>query len=116
MPTPANNDVLVRVRASSVCFADRRLRPRRPILGVDVREFATRYPEQVAGLVLVDPASVEHASEFRSALDEIGIGEDGRRAYLNFLRTVAKGFPPGLGPSSTCLPKRPRKTSLVAVV
>ena len=47
-PTPANNEVLIRVRASSVCFGDRMLRsgpffirllsgfrPRRPILGVD---------------------------------------------------------------------------------
>jgi NADPH:quinone reductase-like Zn-dependent oxidoreductase len=48
-PTPANDEVLVRVRASSVCFGDRMLRsgpflirllsgfrPRRPILGVDL--------------------------------------------------------------------------------
>src|SRR5687767_15594899 len=48
-PTPADNEVLVRVRASSVCFGDRifrsgpllirllsRFRPRHPILGVDL--------------------------------------------------------------------------------
>ena len=48
-PTPADNEVLVRVRASSVCFGDRILRsgpllirllsgfrPRHPILGVDL--------------------------------------------------------------------------------
>jgi NADPH:quinone reductase-like Zn-dependent oxidoreductase len=48
-PTPADNEVLVRVRASSVCFGDRMLRsgpllvrllsgfrPRHPILGVDL--------------------------------------------------------------------------------
>jgi len=48
-PTPTDNEVLVRVRASSVCFGDRILRsgpflirlmsgfrPRHPILGVDL--------------------------------------------------------------------------------
>src|SRR6187401_1413342 len=76
-PTPADNEVLVRVRASSVCFGDRMLRsgpllirllsgfrPRHQILGVDL---AGTVETVGPGVTRFAPGDAVHGARARSS-------------------------------------------------
>lgn len=64
--------------------------------GLLVREFAIRHGSEVAGMVLVDPTSPTRASDLRAALDEIGAGAAGYRAYRRMQLGPRTGVPPGV--------------------
>lgn len=89
-PTPANNEVLVRVRASSVCFGDRTLRrgpffirllsgfrPRRPILGVDLAGTVEAVGPDVTRFAPGDAVYGARGDKFAAHAEFACVAEDG---------------------------------------
>ena len=89
-PTPADNEVLVRVRASSVCFGDRifrsgplliRLlsgfRPRHPILGVDLAGTVEKVGPGVTRFAPGDAVYGARGDKFAAHAEFACVAEDG---------------------------------------
>ncbi|HEX6997325.1 MAG TPA: alcohol dehydrogenase catalytic domain-containing protein [Gammaproteobacteria bacterium] len=89
-PTPANHEVLVRVRASSVCFGDRMLRrgpflvrllsgfrPRRPILGVDLAGTVEAVGREVTRFAPGDAVYGASGDKFAAHAEFVCVAEDG---------------------------------------
>lgn len=56
-----------------------------------VRGYSGRYPDEVAGLVLIDPTPPE--SEFVAAFEALGIGPSGPRDFRQMLQAMMEGAP-----------------------
>jgi NADPH:quinone reductase-like Zn-dependent oxidoreductase len=89
-PTPADNEVLVRVRASSVCFGDRILRrgpllirllsgfrPRHPILGVDLAGTVEAVGPGVRRFAPGDAVYCARGEKFAAHAEFACVAEDG---------------------------------------
>lgn len=89
-PVPADNEVLVRVRASSVCFGDRMLRrgpflirllsgfrPRRPILGVDLAGTVEEVGRDVTQFSPGDSVYGARGDKFAAHAEFACVAEDG---------------------------------------
>ena len=89
-PTPADNEVLVRVRASSVCFGDRifrsgpllirllsRFRPRHPILGVDLAGTVETVGSRVTRFAPGDAVYGARGDKFAAHAEFACVAEDG---------------------------------------
>jgi NADPH:quinone reductase-like Zn-dependent oxidoreductase len=89
-PTPADNEVLVRVRASSVCFGDRmlrsgpflirlltRFRPRHPILGVDLAGTVASVGSRVTRFAAGDDVYGARGDKFAAHAEFACVPEDG---------------------------------------
>src|SRR6187200_315781 len=93
-PTPAENEVLVRVRASSVCFGDRllrrgpflirlltRFRPRHPILGVDLAGTVEAVGRGVTRFAPGDAVYGARGDKFAAHAEFACVAEDGFLAH-----------------------------------
>jgi 2-desacetyl-2-hydroxyethyl bacteriochlorophyllide A dehydrogenase len=89
-PTPADNEVLVRVQASSVCFGDRMLRsgplpirilsgfrPRHPILGVDLAGTVEAVGSRVTRFAPGDAVYGARGNRFAAHAEFACVAEDG---------------------------------------
>jgi NADPH:quinone reductase-like Zn-dependent oxidoreductase len=90
LPTPADNEVLVRIRASSVCFGDRLLRsgplfirilsgfrPRHRILGVDLAGTVARVGSHVTRFAPGDAVYGARGAAFAAHAEFACVAEDG---------------------------------------
>ena len=59
--------------------------------GVAYPAYAGRYPDEVAGLVLIDPTP--SVADFLAALEEIGVGERGLDELNAMLRRMSTSWP-----------------------